>query len=163
METSLKVGDAAPDFTATAVGGEYGEGTAVTLSQFRGVAVVLYFYPKDGTPGCTAQACGMRDRWERLRRPDTVFFGVSSDTASSHQKFIAEHALPFPLISDSDHAVAEAYGVWVEKTLYGRTFLGTERTTFVVRPNGRIKSIYRKVAPNEHADILFQDLANFEP
>lgn len=160
----LGLGDEAPDFEALAVGGEFGlEGGRVRLSDLRGHTVVLYFYPKDDTPGCTAQACGLRDRWERLQRPDTKFFGVSVDGAKSHRRFIEKHGLPFPLISDEDHAVAEAYGVWVEKSLYGKTYFGTERTTFVLRPDGRIKSVFRKVKPAEHGDILLEDLANFQP
>ena len=157
-------GDAAPDFQATAIGGRYGsEESVVRLVGLRGVTVVLYFYPKDDTPGCTTQACEMRDRWSQLLRPDTAFFGVSTDSVESHRAFIAKYSLPFPLLSDPDHAIAEAYGVWVEKSMYGKTFLGTERTTFVVRPDGRIKSVFRRVKPDEHAGILLEDLANFEP
>jgi peroxiredoxin Q/BCP len=159
----LKVGDRAPDFSAIAVGGKYGAGERIRLSDLRGVPVVLYFYPKDDTPGCTTQACGLRDRWESRRRPDTEFFGVSVDPVSSHLDFIAKHGLPFPLISDTEKTVVAAYGVWVEKSMYGKKYMGTERTTFVIRPDGRIKSIFRKVKPAEHADILLEDLANFEP
>ncbi|MGH8048932.1 MAG: thioredoxin-dependent thiol peroxidase [Chthoniobacterales bacterium] len=160
----LLPGDAAPDFEAVAVGGPYGsKGITMRLRDFRGVAVVLYFYPKDETPGCTKQACEMRDRWSHLLRPDTAFFGVSVDPLESHVRFIEKHALPFPLISDPDHAVATAYGVWIEKSMAGKTFMGTERTTFVIRPDGRIKSVFRKVNPDEHVNILLEDLANFEP
>ncbi len=159
----LNVGDTAPDFSAVAAGGKYGAGTRIRLSDLRGVPVVLYFYPKDDTPGCTTQACGLRDRWEDRRRPDTEFFGVSVDPVESHLDFIAKHALPFPLISDPEKSVVAAYGVWVEKSMYGKKYMGTERTTFVIRPDGRIKSIFRKVKPAEHADILLDDLANFEP
>jgi len=161
---SLQPGDTAPDFSALAVGGPYGtRGTTVRLSEFRGAAVVLYFYPRDETPGCTRQACEMRDRWSRLLRPDTAFFGVSVDPVESHVHFIERHGLPFPLLSDTSHAIVSAYGVWVEKNMYGKKFMGTERTTFVIRPDGRIKSIFRKVNPDEHVDILLEDLANFEP
>lgn len=160
----LVPGEMAPDFEAPVIGGRYGaEGGRVRLSDLRGATVVLYFYPKDDTPGCTTQACAMRDRWLHLRRPDTLFFGVSVDSAKAHQKFIEKYDLPFPLVSDETKAIAMAYGVWVEKSLYGKTFLGTERTTFVIRPDGRIKSVYRRVKPAEHADILLEDLANFEP
>jgi peroxiredoxin Q/BCP len=164
MSAELLPGDEAPRFEAMAVGGPYGsQGMSMRLGDFRGVAVVLYFYPKDETPGCTKQACEMRDRWAHLLRPDTAFFGVSPDDVESHRGFIEHHRLPFPLISDKDHAIASAYGVWVEKSLYGKTFMGTERTTFVIRPDGRIKSIFRRVKPDEHVRILLDDLANFEP
>ncbi|MDD5198621.1 MAG: peroxiredoxin [Terrimicrobiaceae bacterium] len=154
----------APDFEAVAVGGAYGpEGATVRLSGLRGAAVVLYFYPKDDTPGCTTQACDMRDRWSRLLRPDTAFFGVSVDSVASHRKFIEKYGLPFPLISDEAQSIVRAYGVWVEKNLYAKKFMGTERTTFVIRPDGRIKSVFRRVKPAEHTDILLEDLANFEP
>ena len=157
-------GDEAPDFEATAIGGTFGpEGATVRLGALRGVTVVLYFYPKDDTPGCTTQACEMRDRWSHLLRPDTAFFGVSVDSLESHRAFIEKYGLPFPLLSDPDHALAEAYGVWVEKNMYGKTFMGTERTTFVIRPDGRIKSVFRRVKPDEHANLLIDDLANFEP
>jgi peroxiredoxin Q/BCP len=157
-------GDTAPDFEATAIGGKYGlEGATVRLRDLRGTAVVLYFYPKDDTPGCTTQACEMRDRWSHLLRPDTEFFGVSVDPIESHRAFIEKYGLPFPLISDKEKSIVEAYGVWVEKSMYGRKFMGAERTTFVIRPDGRIKSVFRKVKPDEHAQILIDDLANFEP
>lgn len=160
----LGPGDVAPEFEALAVGGAYGsEGERVRLSDFRGRTVVLYFYPKDDTPGCTTQACGLRDRWDVVARPDAVVFGVSVDPAKSHRKFIEKHGLPFPLLSDEDQAIVKAYGVWVEKSMYGKTYFGTERTTFVIRPDGRIKSVFRKVKPAEHVDILLEDLANFEP
>jgi peroxiredoxin Q/BCP len=161
---SLAPGEPAPDFTAVAVGGKYGDrGTTVRLADLRGSTVVLYFYPKDDTPGCTTQACAMRDRWEHLARPEVEFFGVSVDSVDSHRAFIAKHGLPFPLISDADHALVEAYGVWVEKSLYGKKFMGAERTTFVIRPDGRIKSVFRRVKPDAHTDILLEALANFEP
>lgn len=157
-------GDAAPDFEAIAVGGKYGsDGATVRLRDLRGHAVVLYFYPKDDTPGCTTQACEMRDRWTHLLRPDTEFFGVSVDPPESHRAFIEKYGLPFPLISDAGKVIVTAYGVWVEKSMYGKKFMGTERTTFVIRPDGRIKSVFRKVKPEEHAQLILDDLANFEP
>ncbi len=160
----LAPGHPAPDFAATAVGGNYGsEGALVRLGDLRGTPVVLYFYPKDDTPGCTAQACGLRDRWSQLRRPEAAFFGVSVDPPGSHRRFIEKYELPFPLISDESKAIVTAYGVWVEKSMAGKKFMGTERTTFVIRPDGRIKSVYRRVSPADHADILLEDLANFEP
>jgi peroxiredoxin Q/BCP len=163
-DVELVPGMEAPAFEALAIGGPYGpEGARVRLADFRGVTVVLYFYPKDDTPGCTAQACSMRDRWEHLKRPDTVFFGVSVDSPESHRKFIGKYGLPFPILSDEAKSVVTAYGVWVEKSMYGKTFLGTERSTFVIRPDGRIKSVFRRVKPDAHTDILLKDLANFEP
>ncbi len=160
----LSPGDEAPDFEAMALGGKYGDaGATVRLKDLRGSTVVLYFYPKDDTPGCTAQACAMRDKWEHLLRPGAEFFGVSVDSIESHRDFIAKYGLPFPLLSDTDKSLVTAYGVWVEKSMYGKKFMGTERTTFVIRPDGRIKSVFRRVVPADHAEILLQDLANFEP
>lgn len=158
----LVPGSMAPDFSAHAVGGPYPSAELIHLSAFHGCTVVLYFYPKDDTPGCTAQACGLRDRWEKIQRPDTHFFGVSGDSLASHEKFIQKFGLPFPLISDESHEIAQAYGVWVEKSMYGKSFFGTERTTFVIRPDGRIKSVFRKVKASEHAELLDNHLANLE-
>jgi thioredoxin-dependent peroxiredoxin len=164
MNPLLEPGFPAPDFEASVLGGKYGEeGTRLRLQDLRGSTVVLYFYPKDDTPGCTAQACSMRDRWDHLLRPGAEFFGVSVDSMESHRKFIQKFALPFPLISDESREIVNAYGVWVEKAMYGKKFMGTERTTFVIRPDGRIKSIFRRVVPTDHTEILLQDLANFEP
>ena len=163
MAKELVPGDMAPDFSSIAVGGEYGDGTPVKLSDFRGRKVVLYFYPKDDTPGCTTQACALRDRYEHLMDHGAVVFGVSVDSPKSHKKFIEKFELPFPLLSDEGHQIVEPYGVWVEKSMYGKKYMGTERTTFVIRPDGRIKSIFRKVKPGEHAATVLEDLANFEP
>lgn len=163
MAQTLVPGDPAPDFTAVAVGGEYGDGKTVRLSDFRGRKVVLYFYPKDDTPGCTTQACGLRDRYAHLRDHDAIVFGVSVDSPKSHRKFIDKFDLPFPLLSDESREIVEAYGVWVEKSMYGKKYMGAERSTFVIRPDGTIKSIFRKVKPGEHAETVLNDLANFEP
>ncbi len=154
----LKVGDAAPDFRAVAVGGAYGEGREVSLRDFRGAPLVLYFYPKDDTPGCTAQACGLRDRWSDLAQSAAIF-GVSIDPAASHQKFIKKFSLPFPLLSDPEHKLVRAYGVWVEKSMYGKKYMGTERTTFIIDGKGRITQILRKVKPAEHTDLLREALS----
>lgn len=154
---SLNVGEQAPDFTATAVGGKYGTGREVSLGDFRGRSVVLYFYPKDDTPGCTTQACGLRDAWQKLEQRGEIF-GVSIDSAKSHQKFIGKYQLPFPLLSDPEHKMVEAYGVWVEKSMYGKKYMGTERSTFVIGPDGRVSSIHRKVKPEEHVDLLLNAL-----
>ena len=154
----LAIGDAAPAFSAIAVGGKYGAGETVTLKQFRGSPVVLYFYPKDDTPGCTAQACGLRDTWHDFDGIAEIF-GVSVDSAGSHEKFIAKYQLPFPLLSDPDKKIVTDYGVWVEKSMYGRKYLGTERTTFVIDARGRIAAILRKVKPVEHVAQLRTALA----
>lgn len=146
-----------------AVGGGFGNGAPVNLSDFLGRTVVLYFYPKDDTPGCTVQACALRDRYAHLTEQNAVVFGVSVDSLESHLKFIGKYSLPFPLLSDESHAVVDAYGVWVEKSMYGKKYMGTERSTFVIRPDGTIKSIFRKVKPSEHVDTLLDDLAHFEP
>ena len=153
MSAELKVGDPAPDFRAHAIGGKYGDGTEVSLGDFRGKRVVLYFYPKDDTPGCTTQACGLRDAWSEFEGCGELF-GVSPDSAASHQKFISKFQLPFPLLSDAEKKIVEAYGVWVEKSMYGKRYMGAERSTFVIDPEGRIAAIFRKVKPEEHVDLL---------
>ena len=153
MSAELKIGDPAPDFTATAVGGKYGSGQQVSLAQLRGTPVVLYFYPKDDTPGCTVQACALRDSWSDVETRGELF-GVSVDSEKSHEKFISKYQLPFPLLSDTDHKVVEAYGVWVEKSMYGKKYMGAERSTFVIDAEGRLAGIFRKVKPEEHVDLL---------
>lgn len=158
MTDSLQPGDPAPDFTATAVGGKYGEGQTVSLRQLRGRPVVLYFYPKDDTPGCTTQACGLRDAWGDFEKRAELF-GVSVDSEKSHQKFIAKYQLPFPLLADPEKKIVHDYGVWVEKSMYGKKYLGAERSTFVIDAEGRIKSILRKVKPAEHGAQLAAALA----
>jgi peroxiredoxin Q/BCP len=157
MSKELNPGDKAPTFTATAVAGVYGWGETVKLSDFKGQTVVLYFYPKDDTPGCVKQACGLRDAWKGFTGKALVF-GVSVDSAKSHTKFVTKYSLPFPLISDEDKKIVEAYGVWVEKSMYGRKYMGTERSTFVIGPDGKIKAIFRKVKPEEHADQILAAL-----
>ena len=157
MAVELNVGDPAPDFRAFAVGGKYGAGREVSLANFRGTSVVLYFYPKDDTPGCTVQACGLRDAWTDLEARGEIF-GVSVDSAASHEKFISKYQLPFPLLSDPDKQIVQAYGVWVEKSMYGKKYMGAERSTFVIDPDGRLAGIFRKVKPEEHVDILMNAL-----
>ena len=153
METVLKLGDPAPQFTATAVGGCYGLGAPVSLPEFAGETVVLYFYPKDDTPGCTRQACGLRDAWNQLSQK-AVVLGISPDSPERHQKFIGKYELPFPLISDESKAIAQAYGVWVEKNNYGKKSMGVERSTFVIAADGTVRAIFRKVKPDEHAEQI---------
>jgi peroxiredoxin Q/BCP len=150
---ALEPGALAPEFSTLAVGGRYGEGTPVTLSELRGRTVILYFYPKDDTPGCTTQACGLRDAWNQFEGKAEVF-GVSGDSVKSHLKFISKHGLPFPLLADEALALVKAYGVWVEKNMYGRTSMGIERSTFVIGPDGHLKAVLRKVKPAEHVDQL---------
>ena len=154
--TELQVGDIAPAFKSVAIGGSY-EGKIVTLASLKGRTVVLYFYPKDDTPGCTTQACGLRDAWDKFKGKAEVF-GVSIDEAKSHAKFIAKHGLPFPLLVDDAREMVDAYGVWVEKSMYGKTYMGTERSTFVIGPDGRIKAILPKVKPAEHVELVLAAL-----
>lgn len=158
MPNELKVGDAAPDFHALAVGGKYGTGREVSLHDFRDQMLVLYFYPKDDTPGCTTQACGLRDAWPDFEGRAEIF-GVSIDSPKSHEKFIAKFQLPFPLLADVDRKIVEAYGVWVEKSMCGKKYLGAERSTFVIGGDGRIRALFRNVKPADHADLLRDALA----
>ena len=151
MSKDLTPGTAAPKFKAAVAGGDYAAGDTVSLADLKGSTVVLYFYPKDDTPGCTKQACALRDGWATISNKAKVF-GVSIDSIKSHEKFIKKHSLPFPILSDEDKAIVEAYGVWVEKSMYGKTYMGTERTTFVIDPAGKIKAVFRKVKPDEHLD-----------
>jgi peroxiredoxin Q/BCP len=155
--SNLAPGSPAPAFSAVAVGGSYGEGTTVDLADFKGKNVVLYFYPKDDTPGCTTQACGLRDIWTDLSEK-AVVFGVSTDPEKSHRKFIDKYSLPFALLSDTTHQLVESYGVWVEKSMYGKTYMGTERSTFVIGPDGVLKAVFRKVKPADHARQILEAL-----
>jgi peroxiredoxin Q/BCP len=157
--SQLAVGNKAPAFRALAVGGEFGEGREVALEDLRGGPVVLYFYPKDDTPGCTAQACGLRDSWASVQGKAQIF-GVSVDSPKSHRKFIDKYDLPFPLLSDPEKEIVNAYGVWVEKSMYGRKYMGAERSTFIVDATGRIAAIFRKVKPEEHVDLVRGALKN---
>lgn len=149
---TLGVGDKAPAFRALTQ-----DGSTVTLADFAGKTVVLYFYPKDSTPGCTVEACSFRDSHAALLKYGWVVLGVSPDSEKSHANFAAKHALPFPLLVDAEKKIVEAYGVWVEKSLYGRRYMGVERTTFRIGPDGRIQKIYRKVKPKDHVAELLRD------
>ena len=153
MSTGLQIGDQAPAFATVAVGGKFGTGKSVTLADFAGQTVVLYFYPKDDTPGCTTQACALRDEWAEFDGR-AIIFGVSPDSAKSHAKFIAKHALPFPLLADDAKKIVGDYGVWVEKSMYGKKYMGTERSTFVIGGDGKLKAVLRKVKPAEHNALL---------
>lgn len=155
--SDLQPGSIAPAFQAAAIGGAYSEGTPVSLAEFAGKNVVLYFYPKDDTPGCTTQACGLRDVWAELA-PKAAVFGVSPDSEKSHRKFIDKFDLPFPLLADTNHEIVKAYGVWVEKSMYGKTYMGVERSTFVIGPDGVLKAVFRKVKPADHANMLLEAL-----
>ena len=147
-------GKPAPDFTLRA-----DEGDEVTLSSLRGRPVVLYFYPKDDTTGCTAQACGIRDAYAKFERAGAVVLGVSPDSVASHVKFRAKYDLPFTLLADPDHEVAELYGVWGEKKYMGRTYMGVSRSTFVIGSDGTIEKVFHKVKPATHADDVLAVLA----
>jgi thioredoxin-dependent peroxiredoxin len=144
-----EAGQQAPDFTLSDQ-----DGTEVTLSALRGKTVVLYFYPKADTPGCTTQACGIRDHRTAYEQAGAVVLGVSPDKVKAIKKFDDKFGLAFPLLADEDHAVAEAYGVWVEKSMYGRKYMGNERSTFVIGPDGVIKDVFRQVKPGEHDDLI---------
>jgi thioredoxin-dependent peroxiredoxin len=150
---SISEGDTAPDFTLTSDAGD-----AVELSSLRGTPVVLYFYPKDDTPGCTAQACGIRDAWGEFERAGAVVLGVSPDSEASHVKFKEKYGLPFTLLADPDHSVSEQYGVWGEKKYMGRTYMGVSRSTFVIGDDGTVKRVMHDVKPATHADDVLEAL-----
>ncbi len=145
------VGDPAPDFELPDQDGQH-----VSLSDFRGRKVVLYFYPKDDTPGCTTQACDLRDRTSELDMRGAVVLGVSPDTMQSHRKFRDKYGLPFRLLADTEHRVADAYGVWKEKSMIGRKYWGNERTTFLIDEDGRIQRVLEKVKAGEHAGQIME-------
>ncbi|EDM35865.1 bacterioferritin comigratory protein [Pedobacter sp. BAL39] len=148
--TELTEGQQAPDFNVADQ-----DGNEVTLSQFKGKKVILYFYPKDNTPGCTAEACDFRDNYQGLMAKGIVVLGVSVDDEQSHQKFAAKHSLPFTLLADTDKKIVEAYGVWGEKNMYGKKYMGTNRTTFVIDEEGNIAHIIKKVdSKNPTAQVL---------
>jgi peroxiredoxin Q/BCP len=149
-----EVGDKAPDFTLPDQ-----DGTPVSLSDHAGKNVVVYFYPRADTPGCTTQASGIRDRQAEYAAADAVVLGISPDEPKALRKFADKYGLPFTLLGDPDHSTAEAYGVWVEKKNYGKTYMGIERSTFLVGPDGRIKWIKRRVKPADHDDLVLAALA----
>jgi len=150
----IQAGDQAPDFETVDENGK-----PVKLSDFRGKKVVLYFYPKDNTSGCTAQACGFRDSYPQIEAGDAVVLGVSPDSAKSHTNFKNKFELPFPLLVDTDHAIAEAYGVWQEKSMYGRKYMGIVRSHFVIGPDGRVLDAQYKVSPADSVSKSLKVLA----
>jgi peroxiredoxin Q/BCP len=150
----LAEGEAAPDFTLADQGGN-----EVTLSELRGETVVLYFYPRADTPGCTTQACGVRDRGAEYRQAGVRVLGVSPDQVGALEKFAGKYDLDFTLLADADHAVADAYGTWVEKSMYGKKYMGVQRATFIVDSEGRIARVFPKVSPKQHDDLVLKALA----
>ncbi|MDA5110073.1 MULTISPECIES: thioredoxin-dependent thiol peroxidase [Brevibacillus] len=153
----VAVGQAAPDFTLQA-----NSNRTISLQDFRGQYVVLYFYPKDMTPGCTTEACDFRDYHPEFAKLNTVVLGISPDDVKSHDKFAAKHELPFPLLADPDHQVAEAYGVWVLKKMYGREYMGIERSTFLIDPEGTIVKAWPKVKVKGHVEEVLQTIRELQ-
>jgi len=151
--SDLKVGQKAPDFTVMDDKGE-----KVKLADLKGKKVVLYFYPKDDTPGCTKEACAFRDGIDKIKKRGAVVLGVSADSVESHKKFKSKFDLNFPLLADSDKKMVEAYGVWKEKSMYGKKYMGIERTTFVIDENGKIAHIFPKVKVDQHYDEVLEAL-----
>lgn len=149
----LTIGDRAPDFTTTNQ-----NGTVIKLSSFKGKKVVLYFYPNDLTPGCTAEACSLRDNYKSLQKKGYAVLGVSTNDAKSHQKFISKENLPFDLLADTTRDIHEKYGTWVKKSMYGRTYMGTARITFLIDEEGRISEIIEKVDTKNHASQILGEL-----
>jgi peroxiredoxin Q/BCP len=153
MSSVIEPGDKAPDFALRDQ-----DGRQVKLSDFRGEPVVVYFYPKADTPGCTTQACSVRDHRSDYAEAGAVILGISPDPPAKLKRFQEKHALNFPLLSDEDHATAEAYGVWVQKSMYGKTYFGNERTTFIIDAEGVVASVLRKVKPAEHDEQVLEAL-----
>jgi peroxiredoxin Q/BCP len=149
----VEEGKPAPDFELSSDTGE-----TVRLSDLRGKPVVLYFYPKDDTPGCTAQACGIRDAWSDFERTGAVVLGVSPDDEGSHTRFKDKYGLPFTLLADRDHKLTERYGFWVEKKNYGKTYMGVERSTVVIDADGDVAKVFRRVKPDQHANQVLTAL-----
>jgi len=157
METKtrkLKIGDAAPGFTLPNQ-----EGKLHSLSDYKGRWVLVYFYPKDDTPGCTREACALRDQFPKFGKLKAQVFGVSADSAACHKKFAQKFKLPFPLLADEQKRMIQCYGVWGEKKFMGRTYLGIHRSSFLIDPKGKIAKIYEKVKPELHAEEVLKDLA----
>ena len=152
----IKEGDKAPEFTLPS-----SEGKEISLKDYKGKSrIVLYFYPKDDTPGCTVEACEFRDKIKTLEKKDAVVLGVSPDDLKSHEKFIDKFNLPFILLSDADKEVCKAYGVWIKKSMYGKEYMGVARTTFIIEKDGKVGKIYEKVKPEGHAKEVLEHLEN---
>jgi thioredoxin-dependent peroxiredoxin len=147
----LEVGDKAPAFRTTNQDGE-----TVSLGDFKGRKVVLYFYPKDDTPGCTKEACSFRDGWSKFKKRGLAVLGVSTDDEKSHRKFADKFSLPFPLLADTDKAIVKAYGAWGEKSMYGRKYMGTHRVTYLIDEKGKIAAVWPKVKLDGHADAVLE-------
>jgi peroxiredoxin Q/BCP len=154
IELKLKQGDSAPEFTAPTQ-----DGKNVSLSDFKGKNVILYFYPKDDTPGCTKEACAFRDEFAQFKTKGAVVLGVSVDPVKAHAKFAEKYKLPFALVADEDKKIVEAYGVWGQKSFMGRKYLGTHRATFLIGPDGKIKKIWLAVKPQDHAKEVLAELS----
>lgn len=152
---TLKEGDKAPTFTVATNGGG-----KISLSDFKGQNVILYFYPKDDTPGCTKEACSFRDNFAEFKKRGAIILGVSTDAAKSHDKFVEKYSLPFTLLADDDKKIVEAYGVWGEKKFMGRKYMGTHRVTFLIGGDGKIKKIWPNVKPDEHIAEVLKALDN---
>ena len=152
-ELKLKEGDMAPEFTAPT-----NDGGKVSLSDFKGRNVILYFYPRDNTPGCTKEACAFRDEFAAFKKKGAVVLGVSTDSPKSHDKFVEKYKLPFTLLADEGKEIVQAYGVWGPKKFMGMKFIGTHRMTFLIGPDGRIKKIWPKVKPADHAQDVLAEL-----
>jgi peroxiredoxin Q/BCP len=153
IELKLKAGDKAPEFAGLTNGGGM-----ISLADYKGKNVILYFYPKDDTPGCTKEACAFRDHFADFKQKGAVVLGVSPDPVKSHDKFVEKFRLPFTLLADEDKKIVEAYGVWGQKSFMGRKYMGTHRVTFLIGPDGRIKKIWSKVKPEEHAEEVLAAL-----
>ena len=153
--STIEIGKKAPAFS-----GNDQNGVKRTLKEFAGKKLVLYFYPKDDTPGCTAEACDLRDNYNKFIAAEYAIIGVSPDEEKKHQKFITKYELPFDLLADTDHSIAEAFGVWVEKSMYGKKYMGTERSTFIISETGHITTLLEKVKPDEHLQQVLAALAS---
>ena len=153
IELKLKEGDVAPEFSVNAGSGK------ISLADYLGKNVILYFYPRDDTPGCTKEACAFRDNSKKFTKADTVIVGVSPDKSAAQASFKTKYDLPFTLLADADHAVAEAWGVWKEKSMYGRKYMGVERTTFLIDKKGKVLRIFPKVKIEGHADEVLKAVA----
>ncbi len=148
---ALKIGDKAPGFQSTDQNGK-----KISLKDFKGQKVILYFYPKDNTPTCTVEACNLRDNWSQLKKKDFVVLGVSADSETSHQNFATKHKLPFPLLTDTDKSIIKDYGVWGKKKMFATEYMGIIRTTFVINENGKIERIFDKVKAKDHAAQILE-------